>query len=68
MNDGRRFRVRPIGHEAPRNKSMANRCQGGLFLAADYCTPRWPATLEGAIRAGEAAAQAVAQSAGASLM
>jgi uncharacterized protein with NAD-binding domain and iron-sulfur cluster len=30
-----------------------------LFLAGDWCDTGWPATMEGAVRSGYAAAQAI---------
>ncbi|MEZ5741093.1 MAG: FAD-dependent oxidoreductase [Burkholderiaceae bacterium] len=49
---------RPAGH--PRGiDDLA--LPAGLYLAGDYVTPRYPATLEGALRSGEATAAAVLQ-------
>ena len=36
----------------------------GLFLAGDYTRTDWPATMEGAVRSGYIAAEAVAHAAG----
>jgi monoamine oxidase len=32
----------------------------GLYLAGDWCATGWPATMEGAVRSGYAAAAAIA--------
>jgi squalene-associated FAD-dependent desaturase len=37
---------------------------GGLFLAGDWTATGWPATMEGAVRSGYLAAEAILQSAG----
>jgi uncharacterized protein with NAD-binding domain and iron-sulfur cluster len=37
---------------------------GGLFLAGDWTATGWPATMEGAVRSGYLAAEAVLRSSG----
>ena len=43
------------------NQSPSEEGIGGLFLAGDYTRTEWPATMEGAVRSGYLAAEAVAQ-------
>lgn len=50
------FSARPgVGHERPPFQSPVI---DGLFFASDACATGWPATMEGAVRAGNAAAAA----------
>ena len=46
--------------ETERRRPAAETRIGGLFLAGDACASGWPATMEGAVRAGLAAARAAA--------
>ena len=57
------FSARP-GLEALRPPSRTN--LRNLFLAGDWTRSGWPATMEGAVRSGYLAAEAVAEAAGAS--
>ena len=52
---------------APETESLRPTPEGGLpkvFLAGDWTRTGWPATMEGAVRSGYLAAEAVAQAAG----
>ena len=55
------FRSLPDG---PANRLPAATPLGNLFLAGDWTDTGWPATMEGAVRSGEAAARAVATAGG----
>jgi zeta-carotene desaturase len=55
------FSARP-GMETRRPASRTN--LRNLFLAGDWTRSRWPATMEGAVRSGYLAAEAVAEVAG----
>jgi zeta-carotene desaturase len=52
---------------APETESLRPACDGGppnVFLAGDWTRTGWPATMEGAVRSGYLAAEAVARAAG----
>lgn len=55
------FSVRP-GLDALR--PAADACGDGLFVAGDWTRSGWPSTMEGAVRSGRLAAEAVASAAG----
>ena len=57
------FAARP-GLEALR--PVTNTAVSNLFLAGDWTRSGWPATMEGAVRSGHLAAEAVAEAAGSS--
>jgi zeta-carotene desaturase len=52
---------------APETESLRPTCESGVanvFLAGDWTRTGWPATMEGAVRSGYIAAEAVAKAAG----
>src|SRR5262249_34272776 len=55
------FSARPgLEHHRPATKTSA----GNLFLAGDWTRTGWPATMEGAVRSGYFAAEAICDSTG----
>ncbi len=54
--------IRPSA--APEYASSSGGGVENLFLAGDWCDTGWPATMEGAVRSGYAAAQAITQTGG----
>lgn len=45
-------------------RPAAHAAGGGLYLAGDWTKSEWPSTMEGAVRSGRLAAQAIAEAAG----
>ena len=47
-----------------RYRPLSDAAGGGLYLAGDWTRTDWPATMEGAVRSGRLAAEALCRAAG----